>query len=69
MTGAMPLTRARSSGNWAGRRRMSFSEGMEKTVAWYLGNRQWLESVMDGSYREYYRKMYGARSAAGEGKK
>jgi dTDP-glucose 4,6-dehydratase len=46
--------------------RMSFSEGMEKTVAWYLGNRPWLESVIDGSYREYYRKMYGASGAAGE---
>jgi dTDP-glucose 4,6-dehydratase len=48
--------------------RMSFSEGMEKTVSWYLGNRPWLESVIDGSYREYYRKMYGARGTAGEGK-
>ena len=48
--------------------KVSFSGGMEKTVAWYLGNRPWLESVMDGSYREYYRKMYGAGSAAGEGK-
>ncbi|MHB8810306.1 MAG: dTDP-glucose 4,6-dehydratase [Desulfobulbaceae bacterium] len=48
--------------------KVSFSEGMEKTVAWYLGNRPWLESVMDGSYREYYRKMYGAGSVAGEGK-
>ena len=46
--------------------RMSFSEGMEATVAWYLENRPWLESVMDGSYREYYRKMYGSEDAGEE---
>jgi len=51
------------------RPRTSFSEGLEKTVAWYLGNRPWLESVIDGSYQEYYRKMYGAGGTAGEGKK
>ena len=40
---------------------VSFSEGMELTVDWYLANRQWMESVIDGSYREYYRQMYGKR--------
>lgn len=39
---------------------MTFDVGMEQTVDWYLNNRTWLESVIDGSYREYYRKMYSA---------
>ena len=48
--------------------RMSFSEGMERTVAWYLDNKAWLASVIDGSYREYYRQMYGGSDSAGEGR-
>jgi len=39
--------------------RFVFEQGIEKTVDWYLENRAWCESVMDGSYRQYYEKMYG----------
>jgi dTDP-glucose 4,6-dehydratase len=39
--------------------KFTFETGMDKTVDWYLANRTWLESVMDGSYRQYYDKMYG----------
>ena len=39
--------------------KMTFDIGMERTVEWYLANQEWLESVIDGSYREYYEKMYG----------
>ncbi len=39
--------------------KFTFETGMDKTVDWYLDNRTWLESVMDGSYRQYYEKMYG----------
>ncbi len=38
----------------------TFETGMEKTVDWYLHNRSWMESVMDGSYRKYYEDMYGS---------
>ncbi len=31
--------------------RETFETGLEKTVAWYLDNRQWWERVLDGSYR------------------
>ncbi|WP_339137807.1 MAG: dTDP-glucose 4,6-dehydratase [Candidatus Electrothrix sp. GW3-4] len=37
----------------------TFEQGIEKTVTWYLDNQEWMESVMDGSYQEYYTKMYG----------
>ncbi len=37
----------------------SFEQGLEKTVTWYLNNRKWSESVMDGTYRQYYAAMYG----------
>ena len=41
------------------RPKFTFEQGIEKTVDWYLENRSWSESVMDGSYQQYYATMYG----------
>ena len=38
-----------------------FEEGLRRTIAWYLENRDWSEAVLDGSYQVYYEKMYGDR--------
>ena len=38
-----------------------FEEGIRQTIKWYLENPAWISSVIDGSYREYYEKMYGNR--------
>ncbi len=35
-----------------------FKEGLEKTVAWYLANEDWLERVTSGEYMNYYQKQY-----------
>jgi dTDP-glucose 4,6-dehydratase len=32
---------------------------MKRTVAWYLQNQKWVESVITGEYREYYVRVYG----------
>ena len=40
---------------------VSFAQGLEKTVRWYLDNQQWLDGVTSGAYRDYYRTMYGDR--------
>lgn len=40
--------------------KMTFEQGIEETVDWYLANRVWMDSVIDGSYREYYAGMYGS---------
>jgi dTDP-glucose 4,6-dehydratase len=37
---------------------LQFEEGIEKTVAWYLDNSEWLENITSGDYQEYYNKMY-----------
>lgn len=37
---------------------LQFEEGLEKTVDWYLSNREWLEHVTGGQYKEYYQKQY-----------
>jgi dTDP-glucose 4,6-dehydratase len=38
--------------------KVQFSEGIERTVDWYLANQQWVNEIVDGSYQDYYRKMY-----------
>ena len=40
---------------------VNFADGMRRTVEWYLDNKPWIASVTDGSYREYYEKMYGEK--------
>jgi len=40
---------------------LQFEEGIEKTVDWYLGNQEWLENIVNGTYENYYREMYGNR--------
>ncbi len=39
----------------------TFSEGIKKTVRWYLENRTWWENIISGEYADYYQKMYGNR--------
>lgn len=40
---------------------LQFSEGLEKTVDWYLDNEEWLNNVTSGDYQKYYDKMYSGR--------
>ncbi len=40
---------------------ISFDDGIRQTIDWYLGNRPWMAAVLDGSYKEYYQKMYENR--------
>ena len=36
----------------------TFEVGIQKTIEWYLNNKQWMENVTSGAYQEYYKKMY-----------
>jgi dTDP-glucose 4,6-dehydratase len=40
---------------------ITFEEGLEKTVNWYLANEEWLNDVTSGHYQEYYTKQYNDR--------
>lgn len=40
---------------------VSFEEGINKTIDWYLQNSQWLDNVVSGDYQKYYKSMYGNR--------
>ena len=38
-----------------------FADGIQKTIRWYLENREWWENIVSGEYQQYYKKMYGNR--------
>ena len=37
---------------------VTFNEGLELTIDWYLNNKEWLDHVTSGTYLEYYSKQY-----------
>jgi dTDP-glucose 4,6-dehydratase len=37
---------------------VSFEEGLEMTIEWYLSNQEWLKSVRSGEYLRYYEQQY-----------
>lgn len=37
---------------------ITFEEGLEKTVDWFLENKDWLENVTSGQYLDYYKRQY-----------
>lgn len=40
---------------------ITFEEGLEKTVDWYLENEEWLNDVTSGHYQQYYGEQYNNR--------
>ena len=40
---------------------LQFEEGIEKTVAWYLDNQDWMDNITSGEYENYYNEMYANR--------
>ncbi|RKN82781.1 dTDP-glucose 4,6-dehydratase [Ulvibacterium marinum] len=37
---------------------VTFEQGLDRTIDWYLQNKEWLNNVTSGDYQEYYQKMY-----------
>jgi dTDP-glucose 4,6-dehydratase len=42
----------------------TWESGLQKTIAWYQDNNQWLERARSGAYRDYYRTQYGTEVGA-----
>lgn len=40
---------------------ITFEQGLERTVDWYLANTEWLDHVTSGAYRRYYEAQYARR--------
>lgn len=41
---------------------VTFDEGLEETVRWYVENQAWWRSIKSGDYEDYYRKQYVERT-------
>lgn len=53
---AIDATKIKSELGWEPS--LQFSEGLEKTIDWYLSNQDWLDSVTSGDYQNYYQNQY-----------
>ena len=38
-----------------------FKDGIQKTIQWYLDNKEWWQTIISGEYQNYYEKMYANR--------
>ena len=37
---------------------LQFEEGLEKTIDWYLSNKDWMNRITSGEYKNYYKQQY-----------
>lgn len=38
-----------------------FADGIKMTIDWYVANEDWWQPILNGEYREYYKKLYSGR--------
>lgn len=38
---------------------IAFEDGIRMTIDWYLNNKNWLNSIINEDYKNYYQKVYG----------
>lgn len=41
---------------------VSFRDGLQSTIDWYVSNKDWLDEIRSGDYQEYYQRMHGQRA-------
>ncbi len=41
--------------------RVTFEEGIAKTIRWNIDNMAWVENILNGEYQKYYKKQYGGK--------
>jgi len=56
---AIDCTKIKNELNW--KRNFDFETGLENTVDWYLNNKNWIENVRSGEYRNWIEKNYKER--------
>jgi dTDP-glucose 4,6-dehydratase len=55
---AIDATKIKEDLGWAPKVQME--EGMLRTAQWYLEQKEWLERIINGSYKDYYKEQYEA---------
>jgi len=56
---AMDATKLRRELNWESS--ISFEEGMNQTISWYIEHEAWWQRIRTGEYLTYYETWYGNR--------
>ena len=56
---AMDITKIERELGW--RPTISFEDGLEVTVRWYMDNESWCQRARSGEYVEYYKRQYANR--------
>lgn len=56
---AIDCSKIKNSLGW--KRTLSFDEGLEQTVDWYIANTSWIQAVRSGEYRAWMDKNYANR--------
>ena len=54
---AIDPTKAETELGW--KPRMSWEDGLRRTIDWYRSNQEWVDHIRNGEYRNYYQAMYG----------
>jgi len=57
---ALDSSKIRSELRWT--RRITFEDGIRRTIKWYQANAAWLDHARSGEYRNYYDRHYIRRS-------
>jgi len=53
---AIDATKLETELNW--KPSITFEEGLDKTVDWYLENQEWVKNIVSGEYQTYYENQY-----------
>ena len=56
---AIDCTKIKTQLGWE--RKMTFEEGLLETVKWYLKNSEWINNILNGSYKQWVEKNYANR--------
>jgi dTDP-glucose 4,6-dehydratase len=56
---AMNFSKLRKKLGWEPK--VTFEEGIKKTITWYVEHQDWWQRIKTGEYLEYYERMYGNR--------
>ena len=56
---AIDSTKIQNELDWSPK--FDFENALEKTIDWYLNNKNWWERIISGDYKNYYQTQYGNR--------
>ena len=56
---AIDCTKIKTELGW--QRKVSFDEGLRRTVSWYLSHRDWIDHILSGEYKTWIAENYAKR--------